>query len=230
MEVNNAVLKLIIKECCRSSLLYNDEERQFMFPLKPGLNSIWPEIKSVIHTEHPDFHLSDFNQLLARLCDLRNQYTKIEVIKCISDTLILTGEVLELSLVDKSIPLRLIKMKEGQYLNANIGKGYTFGKNIEFINGYPLKTSEGKVLGTIKSIAWLCPSIEHIVLSKLFIGSYYKNKIADSIWPIFDKIVNYNPLILNTDLNDFLLMSRKMGINSFTLLNILNAGIYYGNK
>ena len=134
MEVNNAVLKLIIKECCRSSLLYNDEERQFMFPLKPGLNSIWPEIKSVIHTEHPDFHLSDFNQLLARLCDLRNQYTKIEVRKCTSDTFILTGEILELSLVDEFIPLRLIKMKEGQYLNASMGKGYTFGKNIEFIN------------------------------------------------------------------------------------------------
>lgn len=157
----------MIKECCRS-LSYNDEERQFTFPLNPCISSIWSKCRNDIKSINPDFHLNDFNQLLARLCDLHNQYSKIGI-KRIADSIILSGEVLELSLVDNATPLRLIKMKRGQYLNVNTGQGYSFGENHEYIDNCRLETSEGNFLGTVKSIALLSPSCEHIVLSLIHI-------------------------------------------------------------
>lgn len=222
MAVNNTLLKKIIMECCRS-LSYNDEERQFTFPLYPCIMSIWDKIKFDLTSNSSHFYLCDFNQLLTKLSDLNNQYTRIEV-NNISDVYILPGEVLELTMVDIPIPFRLIKMKDGQYLNARTGKGYTFGKKFEFINNNHLVTSEGYILGIIKSIAFLSLSIEHIVLSKQFIGNYYRRAISDSIWPIFEKVVNNSTPRYDTDFTEYLVMSKNLGINSFSLLNILNAG------
>ena len=82
------------------------------------------------------------------------------------------------------------------------------------------------MLGTVKSTALLSPSCEHIVLSKVYIGDYYRNKISDSLWPIFEMVVNNANPKCNTRFSDYLLMARKMGINSFSLLNILNASIH----
>lgn len=224
MAANNAVIKRVIKECCRS-LSYNDEERQFTFPLNPCISRIWDDIKKEIRTIAPDFHLVDFNQLLIRLCDLHNQCSRIET-KHIADVSMLPGEVLELSLVDNDYPLRLVKMKKGQYLDVNTGQGYSLGDKCEFLDNHILKTSEGHVLGSIKSMALLSPSCEHIVLSELFIGDYYKNKISDSIWPIYEKVVNDANPRSGKRFSEYLLMSKKMGVSSFSLLNILNAGIH----
>ena len=224
MVVNNTVIKRLIKECCRS-LSYNDEERLFTFPLNPCIGHIWEKVKKDIKSIDPDFHLNDFNQLLNRLCDLHNQYSRIET-KRIADALILPGEILELSLVDSYNPIRLVKMKRGQYLNVNTGQGYSFGEKHEFIDNNRLETSEGYLLGTVKSTALLSPSCEHIVLSKVYIGDYYRNKISDSLWPIFEMVVNNANPKCNTRFSDYLLMARKMGINSFSLLNILNASIH----
>lgn len=224
MVVNNTVIKRLIKECCRS-LSYNDEERQFTFPLNPCIGHIWDKVKKDIKSIDPDFHLNDFNQLLNRLCDLHNQYARIET-KRIADALILPGEILELFLVDSSNPIRLVKMKRGQYLNVNTGQGYSFGDMLEFIDNNVLETSEGYFLGSIKSTALLSPSYEHIVLSKVYIGDYYRNKISDSLWPIFEMVVNNANPGCNTRFSEYLLMARKMGINSFSLLNIINAGIH----
>lgn len=224
MVANNTIIKRLIKECCRS-LSYNDEERQFTFPLNPCIGHIWDRVKKDIKSIDIDFHLNDFNQLLNRLCDLHNQCLRIET-KRIADVLILPGEILELFLVDSSTPIRLVKMKRGQYLNVNTGQGYSFGDKHEFINNNRLETSEGYFLGSIKSIALLSPSCEHIALSKVYIGDYYRNKISDSLWPIFEMVVNDANPKCNTRLSEYLLMARKMGINSFSLLNILNASIH----
>ncbi|MBQ8361200.1 MAG: hypothetical protein IJX44_04540 [Bacteroidaceae bacterium] len=214
----------MIKECCRS-LSYNDEERQFTFPLNPCLSHIWNKVKKDIKSIDPDFHLNDFNQLLTRLCDLHNQYSRIET-KCIADIFILPGEVLELSLVDDPNPLRMVKMKKGQYLNVNTGRGYSFGDKYKFRDNYILETSEGYILGSVKSTALLSPSCEHIALSKVYIGDYYRNKISDSLWPIFEMVVNNTNPRCNARIPEYLLMARKMGINSFSLLNILNASTH----
>lgn len=73
MEVSNTVLKQIIKECCRS-LSYNDEERQFSFPLHPYIDLKWEILKEIIHKTTPNFYLNDFNYLMSKLGDLPNQF------------------------------------------------------------------------------------------------------------------------------------------------------------
>lgn len=224
MAVNNTIIKRLINECCLS-LSYNDEEQHFTFLLNPCIRNIWDKIKKDIKSIDPDFFLNDFNQLLDRLCNLQNQYSRI-VTKRIADSLILPGEVLELSLTDNPIPLRLVKMKRGQYLNVNTGQGYVFGKKHEFIDNNNLETSEGYIIGSVNSIGLLTPSCEHIILSKVYIGDYYKNAISDSIWPIFEKAVKNGKPRYDTEFTDYLLISREMGINSFSLLNILNASIH----
>lgn len=98
MEVSNAVLKQIIKECCRS-LSYNDEERQFSFPLYPYLDLIWEKLKGVINKDTPDYYLNDFNHLLSKLGDLPNQFNREEY-KKIMDSQLLNGEVIEMILLN----------------------------------------------------------------------------------------------------------------------------------
>lgn len=83
-------------------------------------------------------------------------------------------------------------------------------------------TSEGKHLGTIKKLQILIPSQEHIVLSKVFIGTYYKRPIGESLWALYDNIINCNSSSLN-NCSKYLNISKELGINSFTLLTILNA-------
>lgn len=228
MAVNSIVLCKIIRECCRS-LSYDDGERHFSFKLKPYLADIWENIKTDVQIEMPGFYLSDFNRFLERLSDQENLCIKIEV-EDLSDEILLNGEVLECTLIEGNTPLRLIKMKNGQYLNVCSGKGYSFGRTGKFIKNGCLRTSEGCELGVINSITLLSPSCEHMALSKIFIGNYYRNRIADSIWPIFNMAVMDGIPKNGTDLSIFLHKSKDMGINSFTLLNILNAAVNVWNN
>lgn len=220
MEVSNTVLKQIIKECCRS-LSYNDEERQFSFPLYPHIDLIWEKLQEIIHQNMPNFYLNDFNHLLSKLGDLPNQFNRQEY-KNITDSQLLNGEVIETILTEKSEVVRLVKMKAGQYLNNHNGIGISVGKDYVFQIGQNLKTSEGKDLGLIQKLQILIPSQEHIVISKVFIGNYYKKTIAASLWPLYDSITNQNPTSLKK-CSGFLAISNDLGINSFTLLTILNA-------
>lgn len=220
MEVSNTVLKQIIKECCRS-LSYNDEERQFSFPLYPYIDLIWENLKEVIHKDIPDFYLNDFNNLLSKLGDLPNQINRQEC-KRITDSQLLNGEVVEIILTEMSDVVRLIKMKTGQYLNYHNGIGITVGRDYVFEIGQNLKTSEGKKFGRIRKLQILIPSQEHIVISKVFIGNYYKKKIGTSLWPLYDCAVNHNSASLNK-FSEYLTISKNLGINSFSLLTILNA-------
>lgn len=220
MEVSNTVLKQIIKECCRS-LSYNDEERQFSFPLYPYLDLIWENLKEIIHKDIPDFYLNDFNHLLSKLGDLPNQFNRQEYQK-ITDSQLLNGEVIEIILTENNEVVRLIKMKAGQYLNYHTGIGISVGKGYIFQIGHNLKSSEGKQFGHIKKLQILMPSQEHIVISKVYIGNYYKKTIGVSLWPLYDSVVNHNSTSLN-NCNEYLTISKDLGINSFTLLTILNA-------
>lgn len=221
MAVSNTVLKKIIKECCRS-LSYNDEERQFSFPLYPHIDLKWENLKEVIHKDFPDYYLNDFNHLLAQLLDLPNQFNRQEH-KRIVDAQLLNGEVIEIILAEYGEIIRLIRMKAGQYLNCHNGNGISLGKDYIFQIGHNLNTSEGKQLGTINRLQLLIPSIEHIAISKVFIGNYYKRSIGESLWPLYDSIVNNNSSSLNISCSKYLTISKDLGINSFSLLTILNA-------
>lgn len=224
MVVNNTVLKRIIKECCRS-LSFNVEERQFSFPLYPCLELKWNELKGYIHGYYPDFYLSDFNHLLSNLDDLIHQYNS-NIVECISDSSLLNGEVLEIKIDDDLSLVRLVKMKDGQYLHCETGGGISLGRNFVFRVGGGMLTSEGRNFGKIRSVTLLSPSDEHIVISKIYIGNYYRSGISCSLWPIYEKIMEdgIKRLALQPEL--YLSMSKDLGIQSFTLLNILNAAVH----
>lgn len=223
MEVSNKVLKKIIKECCRS-LSYNDEERQFSFPLHSYLDSIWESLKDEICKDCSDFYLNDFNYLLTKLEDLPNQFIRHQC-NILEDSSLLNGEIIELTFFDNREDFRLIRMKSGQYLNCVSGVGLSFGKDLVFKVGAAVKTSEGKLLGIIKAISLLAPSNEHIALSNVFIGNYYKKPIGESLWALYNQVVDEGVPSSNTQFDKYLILSKDLGIQSLSLLSILNAAI-----
>lgn len=221
MEVNNAVLKLIIKECCRS-LSYNDEERQFSFSLRPSLHRVWESKKKEISSIQPDFMLYDFNSVLSNLEFPTNTQNKISI-SVLKDNDIVNGEVLSIEIYGEDVPLKLIKMKRGQYLNVLSGMGLSFGDRFEFSVDRNLVTSEGFNQGACKTISILLPSAYNIVLSRVFLGKYFLNNIGSSLWPIYDVAKEYLNTLDSKRLDEIVTISAKLGIGSFALLNILNS-------
>lgn len=221
MEVNNAVLKLIIKECCRS-LSYNDEERQFSFSLRPSLHRVWESKKKAIWSIQPNFMLNDFNAVLSNLEFPTDTQNKISI-SSLRDKDIVNGEVLNIEIYEKDMPLKLIKMKRGQYLNISSGMGLSFGDRSEFSVDQNIVTSEGFNQGICKTISILLPSSYNIVLSRVFLGKYFLNNIGSSLWPIFDVAKEYINTLDSKRLDDIVNISTELGIGSFALLNILRS-------
>lgn len=219
MEVNNAVLKLIINECCRS-LSYNDEERQFSFSLRPSLHRVWESKKKEIWSIQPDFMLNDFNSALSNLEFPTDSQNKISI-SILKDSEIVNGEVLSVDIYGEDIPLKLIKMKRGQYLNVLSGMGLSFGDRFEFSVDRNIVTSEGFNQGVCKAITILLPSAYNIVLSRVFLGKYFLNNIGSSLWPIFDEAKEYLDSRNSKCLDNILNISTTLGVGSFAMLNIL---------
>lgn len=221
MEVNSTILKLIIKECCRS-LSYEDEERRFFFLLRPSLFSVWEDKKETIWKYHPDFTLNDFNLVLSNIkypTDTQNMIT----FTSLRDEEIVNGEVLNIKTLESEYPsLLIIKMKRGQYLNVLTGAGLSLGDKSKFCVGKNVVTSEGTNLGKCGAITILLPTLYNIVLSSVFLNGYYRNNIGSSLWPIHDEAIGY---ILSRDANrlgNILRISTELGIGTFALFHILN--------
>jgi hypothetical protein len=187
------------------------------------LDLTWKKLKKDIKECDPDFHLSDFNELLLRLEDLSNQYIRQQH-KSLSNRHLLNGEVLEIITTDNDKSIKLVKMKSGQYLNCHTGFGISFGSNFNFQVEQCLKTSEGKQLGIIKDLYLLLPTVEHIALSRVFIGNFYKNPISTSLWNLYDYIIDHRPYE-TINCGEILTNSNELGINSLSLLTILNAAV-----
>lgn len=221
MEVNNAVLKIIIKECCRS-LSYNDQERQFSFSLRPSLHRVWESKKKAIWNIQPDFMLNDFNSVLSSLEFPTDTQNKIPI-SVLKDNDIVNGEIMSIEIYGEDKPLKLIKMKRGQYLNVSSGMGLSFGDRFEFSVDKNIVTSEGLNQGVCKTISILLPSSYNIVLSRVFLGKYFLNKIGSSLWPIFDEAMEYLNTRDSKRLDDIVTISNKLGIGAFALLNILKS-------
>lgn len=219
MEVNSAVLKLIVKECCRS-LSYNDEERQFSFSLCPSLHRVWESKKTAIWSIQPDFMLIDFNSVLSNLEFPTDTQNKISI-SSLKDNDIVNGEVLSIEILEKNVSLKLIKMKRGQYLNVLTGVGLSFGDKFEFCVGKGIVTSEGYNYGVCKSISILLPTTYNVVLSRVFLGKYFLNNIGNSLWPIFDEANEYLDSRNPKRLENILKISTILGVGSFALLNLL---------
>lgn len=219
MEVNNAVLKLIIKECCRS-LSYDDEERQFSFSLRPSLHRVWERKKNDIWSIQRDFVLDDFNMVLSDIESSTEIYSALHLTS-LKDKDLVNGEVLSIGTFGVDIPTIIVRMKPGQYLNISTGKGISFGDRFDFGIGREVVTSEGYNIGVCKVLAILRPTVLSIALSRVFLGRYYLNNIGSSLWPIYDEAIEYlrcyDPIRLGKILN----ICEDLGVGSFALLNIL---------
>ncbi|MCD8289986.1 MAG: hypothetical protein LUC91_00610 [Prevotella sp.] len=227
MGVNTKLLKIIVKESCRS-LSYNDEERLFSFPLNPCLYDIWKNsLKDKVQRYCANFYLNDYNEILWRLKNAVNQYSMLPLNE-VYDFDLLNGEILECVLRSPNNVFRFVKMERGQYLDVNSGKRFSLGRTFMFNEGGDIITSEGERLGICKSINLLQPSSLHVAIGSVFLRTYFNHRIADSLWNICDKAEEICQNRRACSCGDMLRLSSKLGVSSFPLLNILKAGCAHG--
>ena len=227
MAVDNGILKIITKECCRS-LSFDDERQLFSFPFRPALSDLWIDMRKRVHKIDPCFHLDNFNNELHRMASLSELSIELSVNE-IHDVDLMQGEMMRISLSQGYVPVStLIKMKRGQYLDSTTGRGLSLGDRTSFKVGKEIITSEGEKLGVCKTISLLMPTAEHTAVGRVMLGSYYRKDISDSLWPLYNlaKTVNYNNATLVC--KEILSMASKMGIGIMPLLNIINAPVRYG--
>ena len=227
MAVNNTILKIIIKNCCRS-LSFDDERQQFAFPFRPTLSEMWGSMRGHIHDIDPTFHIDNFNSVLHRLARLTELSMEQPLYEAV-DVDLLQGEMLRVNLSNGGVPMfTLIKMKHGQYLDITSGRGYSLGDKAKLLPGKTIITSEGEELGVCKSITLLMPTAEHIVMGRVMLGAYYRSNIATSLWPLLKlaKTANYaNSKRICAKLTS---TAKDMGIGIMPLLNIINSPVQYG--
>lgn len=227
MAVDNEILKIIIQNCCRS-LSYDEERQQYAFPFRLTLSQVWVNMRGHIHDIDPTFNIDDFNYVLHRLAKL-TELSMEKPIEEIVDVDVLPGEMFRINLLDREEKkITLIKMKHGQYLDITTGRGYSLGDKAKLQPGKAIITSEGEELGVSKSITLLMPTPEHIVMGRVMLGSYYRNNIATSLWPLLKlaKTANYtNSKIICLKLTP---LAKDMGIGILPLLNIINSSMQYG--
>ena len=119
-----------------------------------------------------------------------------------------------------------MKMSHGEYLDLTTGTGVSLGDHIRFCCGETLITSEGELLGIINSCRLLCPTIEHVSISKVFFKDYYKHQRSESLWELFEKA----KLICQCHTHigkevQLIELAVDNGADAFILLNIVNAAI-----
>lgn len=226
MEADNEILKIIVKECCRP-LSYDDERQQYTFPFRPALPDLWNSIRKRIQIIDSTFHTNDFNNALHRIFTLQTLFIE-QSLNEVVDAELLQGEILRVNLIQGFAPMAiLIKMKTGQYLDTNTGRGFSLGDRAILQHGSAIITSEGENLGICQSIALLMPTTEHIVMGRVMLGTYYRKQIAASLWPLFNiaKTVGHANVIETC--NRLQSMACEMGLGILPLLNIINASIRY---
>ena len=221
MEVSDFTLRLIVEECCRS-LYYDSSERQFSFQLRPSLERIWNKFHTEIQNHDSSFYLDDFNDILSHLEQLSEQYQRVSC-HGISDNELLPGEVIEIRLKHFNPSMVLVKMKDGQYLNRNNGKGLTLGHHVVFSANKSIQTAENKFLGECDHLYLWLPCAEHIMVSQVFLGNYYCRPISRSLWPIFEEAMRIHHSCRSCSCNSLLKASQELGIGAFPLLSILKA-------
>lgn len=216
-------MRLIVEECCRS-LYYDSSERQFSFRLctSTSLGSIWNKFQTDIKKHDPSFYLDDFNIILSHLEELSEQYQRVTCHGA-RDNELLPSEILEIKLKNSSSSLVLIKMKDGQYLNRDNGKGLTLGHHVVFATNKEIKTAENILLGECDNLYLWLPCAEHIMVSQVFVGNYYCHPINTSLWPIFEEAMRIHESSRSCYCENILKLSRELGVGAFSLLNILKA-------
>lgn len=224
---DNSILKIIIKECCRS-LSFDDERQQYSFPLCANLSSHWTNIRRQITTIDSNFHINNFNDSLNRLENLNYLYIE-QSLNEIADADLIQGEMLRVNVAPRrDVAFTLVKMKNGQYLDTTTGTGISLGDKVTLKISEPIITSEGRELGICTSLTMLMPTIEHIVMGRIMLGTYYRRRIATSLWPLYNlsKTANYGNAAETC--TKVLSLALEMGIGIMPLMNIINSTSRHG--
>lgn len=219
MAADSAVLKIIVKECCRS-LSYNDQERQFSFPLRPDLAAIWQRIMPQVQSLQPEFYRGDFNEALSQLDDLDSRVRRTDL-PAIKDAQLLNGEVLRIALAGGEGAATLVKMKAGQYLHVDTGNGIVLGDEYEFATGKSLVTASGAGMGFCTGVSLLHPAPIHVALSRVFTSRYCTHAVAESIWPVYEAAATYVAGQCIDPPTEVVEQCQQLGIGVFPLTFIL---------
>lgn len=225
MAEDRRLLDLIVKESC-CSLTYNDHEQRFSFPFVPALDKSWLRVKNQSEKNHIECTHYQYNEILHRL-DLAEVKSTPVPISDIFDSQLLAGEIVLLEFTQSDFRTKsFMKMSHGEYLDLTTGMGVSLGDHIRFCCGETLITSEGELLGIINSCRLLCPTIEHVSISKVFFKDYYKHQRSESLWELFEKA----KLICQCHTHigkevQLIELAVDNGADAFILLNIVNAAI-----
>lgn len=204
---------------------FDDEERQYSFTLRPGLEKIWMRIKDAPLYRDAYLTLSDFNTLLSRIGRCGEEYESV-VMDMLEDCDLLTGEVILLTalLGGNEVQYRLVKMNSCQYLDFKTGQGLAFGSQVVFSAGQGLTDSEGHELGGIVKVELLSPTRLHIALSQVFMSRYFRHEVAGSLWPLYERVCEF--VESGEDNCDSLLSEASdCGIGILPMLYIINAAV-----
>ena len=171
MVVDNGILKIITKECCRS-LSFDDERQQFTFPFRSALPDHWIVIRKRVHHIDPCFHLDSFNNELHRLACLSELSIELPINE-ICDKDLMQGEMLRISLAQGYAPvIILIKMKnKGVIVNLTINQKHLYDnldtlidwQNNDLIHGIGISLADSSDARLIPAIKQLKNVVMHVI-------------------------------------------------------------------
>ncbi len=222
------VFKILAKECCRP-LSYDSERRRFYFALRPPsvLKRAWDNNREKLRGCYPGFTSDDYNRFLLALtnADSVDGSSRSLSVADIADCELANGELIELPQGGSPSSVLLMRMRPGQYLDVCGGRSLSLGTNCRFKAGADVVTSEGERICSCKYVNLRVPDTVHIVLSQFFLGDYYSRGIASSLWPLHEEA---SRLLLPRssempDAGSLSEMAASLGINTFTMLCILNS-------
>lgn len=217
MEVDKAVIKLIVKECCRG-IEYDEILQQYSFALMPELQKIWQKIRPELRIIMSGFREEDFSAILTVLTHLQSNFIRVPISDRLLNTDLLPSEILELTI--NSEKFVMTKMGAFQYLTST-GEGVTLPLKTCFGHDRELITSEGKSLGTIQEVCLRCPSEIHIAASAILLSGYYKNGISSSLWELYGHSERLR--INGGNYSALLQIACNMGIGLLSLFTIINS-------
>ncbi|MGN0222928.1 MAG: hypothetical protein ACI4AM_02755 [Muribaculaceae bacterium] len=206
-ECNIPLRKILAKECTQS-LAYRDGV--FSFPVREYLSS--ERLRAMITSRGMHFASETVNAILGefkRLHTMANKHSIDSI--CLGDLLV--GEVMEAEIASNASAVRMMKVAR----NVLLIEG---GGEVEISDDFRLAAGVALSIGVVERLRMLTPRIDHIVLSDVYIGSFYRRAIADDLRSLVDEAQS----IINKrgDCTPLLRRAKELHIGAFQLLNLLN--------
>lgn len=214
MEENNIALRKILAKECTQSLAYKDGV--FSFPIREYINE--GQLRAIITAKSIRWNSDDVNDILAEFRKLHTagKPTRIDAIRW-SDLLV--SEVMEVEFEGMSTPMRMMKVARNALLTPGGGL-VRIADDMLLKPGASLHVGSASQPAVVDCIRLVPPSVDHIVFSDVYIGSFYRRAIADDLRPLLaeaQSIINEHG-----DCTPLLHRAKELHIGVFQLLNLLN--------